>query len=102
MTYDLETSFDGDYFVHGFHLTLEEAQAAYSDWTGEEPTRVVNIKHVYVRFGRLPEYVREEEGQRGWWVVEESGRGAKKATELWVKRSSNRYYGNAIKNSKHI
>jgi hypothetical protein len=80
-------SFDGDKYIFGEHLSKEEA----IKFMQEEDEllyyqEVKGIEHEWVTFGMIPENVREEEGQHGWWVINnpESYKRKKKVTQVII------------------
>ena len=83
---EVTTAFDDYEYILGEHLTVQEANAVWENDGCDDEREVYKVEHVLIRWGKLPEDMREEEGQRGWWVVDKAGRGVGKATCLHVRK----------------
>lgn len=81
---EIKQGFDGELYVIGEHISVKTAEKLLLDY--DNKYEVINIEKIYVRHGILPIEVREEENQRGWWVVEKIGRGVGKASCILVRR----------------
>jgi len=84
---DTKRSFDGDLFVFGDHVTKEEAEKICLEQGDiEEYEMVKEVNHDYATYGMVPEHIREEEGQHGWWIIDspKEYKRKKKVTEVIV------------------
>ncbi|MBW2079029.1 MAG: hypothetical protein JRI71_16060 [Deltaproteobacteria bacterium] len=90
LKYDVRNTFDGEPTIFGHHLPKKEAESILSEEGYIEDYEIVSkIEHVWVTSGMMPEDIREEEGQHGWWVIDnpEKYKRKKKATLCSVKRA---------------
>lgn len=88
---DVRNSFDGDLYVFGGHYTKEEIEPILrGNADVEDYEEIYKVEHEWATFGMMPEDIREEQGQHGWWIIDNPNdyKRKKKVTAIFVKHSN--------------